>query len=150
MLKQILKICLLSLPIVIYFIVIEGKSLCVIGKVSQGMVCSAIMKAGIIYGICTTPFDENKEYSSGLIDNTLTRYSSNLFFTGCWNCEKQQLFKEKGWHKYDILETVYEERALISINTPAKVIASCGHCYSPIFGLFSGYTMLIAYILQQK
>lgn len=95
-------------------------------KFGQEIASTAIMAAGVAKGLIGNPGGDEESYWKGIIDNEWTRYGADLFTTGQWNKEKQEEYKAKGWNKYDILNTVDQERALLSWNTPAELFAQYG------------------------
>ena len=95
-------------------------------KFGQEIASTAIMVAGVAKGLIGNPGGDEESDWKGIIDNEWTRYGADLFTTGQWNKEKQEEYKAKGWNKYDILNTVDQERALLSWNTPAELFAQYG------------------------
>lgn len=95
-------------------------------KFGQEVASTAIIAAGVAHGLMGTPWEDTESYWKGIIDNELTRYGVDLFTTGQWDKSKQEEYKAKGWHKYDILSTVDQQRALLSANTPAELFAQYG------------------------
>ena len=95
-------------------------------KVGQEIASTAIMAAGVAKGLIGNPGGDEESYWKGIIDNEWTRYGADLFTTGQWNKEKQEEYKAKGWNKHDILNTVDQERALLSWNTPVELFAQYG------------------------
>lgn len=95
-------------------------------KFGQEIASTAIMAAGVAKGLIGNPGGNEESYWRGIIDNEWTRYGADLFTTGQWDKSKQEEYKAKGWHKYDILNTVDQQRALLSANTPAELFAQYG------------------------
>lgn len=96
-------------------------------KFGKEIVSTGIMAAGLAKGLLGNPGEENLNgYWQGVIDNEWTRYAADLFTTGQWDREKQEEYKAKGWDADAILNTVDQERALLSANTPAELFAQYG------------------------
>lgn len=95
-------------------------------KFGQEVASTSIIAVGVVHGLLNTPWEDTESYWKGIIDNELTRYGVDLFTTGQWDKSKQEEYKAKGWHKYDILSTVDQQRALLSANTPAELFAQYG------------------------
>lgn len=95
-------------------------------KFGQEIASTAIMAAGVAKGLIGNPGGNEESYWRGIIDNEWTRYGADLFTTGQWDKSKQEEYKAKGWNKHDILNTVDQERALLSWNTPAELFAQYG------------------------
>lgn len=96
-------------------------------KFGKEVVSTGIMAAGLVKGLLGNPGEENPEgYWQGIIDNEWTRYAADLFTTGQWSREEQKEYKAKGWDADAILNTVEQERSLLSANTPAELFAQYG------------------------
>ena len=91
---------------------------------------TGFMAIGLVYGLLGAPLDnedlKNDKYWTNILDNAVTRWAGDIFTTGHWDPEVQNVLKSLGVNANAILNTREQERSLMSGNTPYELFGQYG------------------------
>jgi hypothetical protein len=106
---------------------------------AAGMIIRA---AGMVGGAVGIGLEDDESWLENVIDNTVTRYGDRIATTNSWSPSEQESLELLGMSDNPIINTVDQQNALMSANTPFELFGQYGFTTASTILSFGGSSVL--------